>query len=94
MSSRPLQPNQKLAQAHLNLDELADDREEWEFFSEASEATRITDFVDIDLSAEREAIASELEVLRSIYGAQAIRVLQPSHDSDASPSLQYEVDTR
>ncbi|KAF8514833.1 UPF0029-domain-containing protein [Hysterangium stoloniferum] len=55
-------------------------------------AERLSEFIQT-LSAEREPVASELDVLCSIYGENAIRIWPHSESAGASATLRYEVDT-
>ncbi|KAF8530919.1 ribosomal protein S5 domain 2-type protein [Gautieria morchelliformis] len=55
-------------------------------------AERLTQFIQ-DLSVDREAVASELDVLCSIYGQNAIRLWPRNDRSPSSDSLRYEIDT-
>jgi hypothetical protein len=56
-------------------------------------AERLAQFIQ-DLFVDREAVASELEVLCSIYGQNAIRLWPRSDRSTSSDSLRYEIDTK
>lgn len=55
-------------------------------------AEKLSEFINA-LSVERETVASEIDVLRSIYGDEAIRIWHRSEDGVASLTLRYEVDT-
>jgi hypothetical protein len=56
-------------------------------------AERLAEFIAA-LSVDREPVASEIDVLRSIYGEEAIRIWRRNDGTATSDTLRYEVDTK
>jgi hypothetical protein len=61
----------------------------------ANHVERLAEFIKT-LSAEREPVASELDVLCSIYGENAVRIWRQDEfaGDGAGATLRYEVDTK